>query len=193
MSQCKHDAAERERADANALTLGDFGERVVWVQRALERFRRGRYPELLPLKADGFFDCQTRTAVEQYQSLTGLPATGVVDSECLESLRKDMKNLPQTSGEEMPPMGRTMKRPGVDDWPGCTLHPGCRGAEVVLLQQRLRTAAGQYVQLEPPPVCGLYETRTEHAVRWVQRQFGLREDGAVDRETWILIAGISGS
>ena len=90
-----------------------------------------------------------------------------------------------------PAGAQAARGPGVDDWPRCTLHPGCRGAAVELLQQRLGRIAEQDAELKGPPVDGCYEETTEQAVRRLQKKFGLREDGAADRETWLLAARLA--
>ena len=161
-----------------------FETEVLWVQQALEKLRCGRYPELLPMEPDGHFDRRTHTAVEQYQSLAGLPADGIVDAACHAALSRDLWMLERNGAQ-------AARGPGVDDWPRCTLHPGCRGAAVELLQQRLGRIAEQDAELKGPPVDGCYEETTEQAVRRLQKKFGLREDGAADRETWLLAARLA--
>ena len=170
--------------EKKSLDLGAFGAEVVWVQQALEKLRRGRYPELLALEPDGCFDCRTRTAVEQYQSLAGLPANGAVDAVCCAAISRDLRLLEHNGAQGA-------RLPGADDWPQCTLHPGCRGAEVKLLQRRLCRIAEQVPELTRPPVDGCYEEATERAVRQLQHKFGLREDGAADREVWLLTAQLA--
>ncbi len=39
------------------------------------------HPEIKPVEAGGMFDSDTRAAVIAFQSLYGLPVTGVVDEE----------------------------------------------------------------------------------------------------------------
>ena len=170
--------------EGNLLSLGAVGKEVFWVQQALEKLRCGRYPELLPLEPDGHFDRRTHTAIEQYQSLAGLPADGIVDAACHAALSRDLWMLERNGAQ-------AARGPGVDDWPRCTLHPGCRGAAVELLQQRLGRIAEQDAELKGPPVDGCYEETTEQAVRRLQKKFGLREDGAADRETWLLAARLA--
>ena len=183
-------SADRAEEMARPLRLGTAGKEVRWVQRALERLRRGRYPELLALCPDGYFDCRTETAVEQYQSLAGLKADGVVGPVCRRALERDLRVLGRNSAEKEgtpAPAGGTVGA----DWPGGTLHPGCRGPAVMLLQQRLRRAARRDPALECPPCSGLYDPDTERAVRGFQHRAGLREDGAADEKTWSLLAQIA--
>ncbi len=75
------------------LALGARGARVAVLQRALERLRLGRYPELLALRPDGVFGHATATAVQQYQSLAGLPADGTVGPACWASITADCARL----------------------------------------------------------------------------------------------------
>lgn len=88
----EHWDALRPAADA-PLARGARGASVAALQRALERLRRGRYPELLALRPDGIFGHRTATAVQQYQSLAGRPASGVVGPGCWDALGADCAGL----------------------------------------------------------------------------------------------------
>lgn len=77
----------------DTLALGACGEAVAVLQRSLERLRRGRYPELLALAADGVYGHATATAVQQYQSLAGLPVDGVAGPRCQASIAADCERL----------------------------------------------------------------------------------------------------
>lgn len=188
MSKFTRTAGETaENPFGEPLQIGSAGKEVLWVQQVLERLRRGRYPELLALQPDGYYDCRTATAIEQYQSLAGLDPDGMVGQVCWNALARDLEILSRSSGEKARPLkGResadTTSR--IDDWPGGTLHPGCRGAAVELLQKRLRLAAQRDPELKVPPCNGQYDPDTEQAVREFQHRIGLREDGAADEKTW---------
>ena len=160
-------SADRAEEMARPLRLGSAGKEVRWVQRALERLRRGRYPELLALCPDG-----------------------VVGPVCRRALERDLRVLGRNSAEKEGTPAPAGGAVGAD-WPGGTLHPGCRGAAVTLLQQRLRRAARRDPALECPPCSGLYDPDTERAVRGFQHRAGLREDGAADEKTWSLLAQIA--
>lgn len=60
------------------LTIGSSGEKVKMLQEQLSRIAQN-YPSLPRLTPDGIYGQNTANAVRQFQSIFGLPATGIVD------------------------------------------------------------------------------------------------------------------
>lgn len=60
------------------LTVGSTGEKVMQMQEQLARISRS-YPAIPTITPDGIYGSATRAAVEKFQSIFGLPVTGVVD------------------------------------------------------------------------------------------------------------------
>lgn len=60
------------------LTVGSSGNKVRQMQEQLNRIARA-YPSLPTIRVDGQFGQQTKEAVEQFQSIFGLPVSGIVD------------------------------------------------------------------------------------------------------------------
>lgn len=60
------------------LELGSSGTKVRTIQEQLNRIARN-YPALPSITADGVFGPATKRAVEQFQSVFGLPVSGIVD------------------------------------------------------------------------------------------------------------------
>ncbi len=60
------------------LSIGSTGSKVRQMQEQLERISRA-YPAIPRIVADGVYGKNTQTAVESFQSVFGLPVTGVVD------------------------------------------------------------------------------------------------------------------
>ena len=60
------------------LTIGASGQKVRQLQEQLNRIARA-YPSLPTISADGIYGEATANAVRQFQSVFGLPETGVVD------------------------------------------------------------------------------------------------------------------
>ena len=60
------------------LGLGATGDKVRQMQQQLARISKS-YPAIPTVSADGVFGPSTREAVEVFQSVFGLPVTGVVD------------------------------------------------------------------------------------------------------------------
>lgn len=80
-----------------------------------------------------------------------------------------------------------------ETYPGEVLRLGSIGDSVYLIQTRLNRIARNYPNIPRiPNTDGVFEARTEDAVRAFQRQFGLTPDGAVGRATWYAIERIYG-
>lgn len=60
------------------LSLGSSGSKVRQMQQQLNRIHQN-YPAIPTVTADGIFGPSTRDAVRKFQSVFGLPATGIVD------------------------------------------------------------------------------------------------------------------
>lgn len=60
------------------LTIGSRGDKVRQMQSQLARISRA-YPAIPTISADGIYGPATAEAVEEFQSIFGLPVTGVVD------------------------------------------------------------------------------------------------------------------
>ncbi len=60
------------------LSLGSTGDKVRQMQEQLARISKS-YPAIPTIRADGVYGTDTREAVEVFQSVFGLPVTGVVD------------------------------------------------------------------------------------------------------------------
>lgn len=60
------------------LSVGSSGSKVRQMQQQLNRIHQN-YPAIPTVTADGIFGPSTKAAVQKFQSVFGLPATGVVD------------------------------------------------------------------------------------------------------------------
>lgn len=60
------------------LEVGSTGDKVRMLQEQLNRIARN-YPALPTIAVDGIYGSATRAAVEKFQSIFGLPVTGIVD------------------------------------------------------------------------------------------------------------------
>ena len=60
------------------LTIGSTGDKVRQIQEQLARISRS-YPAIPSITQDGTYGSATRAAVEKFQSVFGLPVTGVID------------------------------------------------------------------------------------------------------------------
>lgn len=62
----------------NNLTIGSSGAKVRQMQDQLNRIAKD-YPSIPAIAADGIYGQQTQNSVRKFQSVFGLPQTGVVD------------------------------------------------------------------------------------------------------------------
>ncbi len=70
-------------------------------------------------------------------------------------------------------------------YPGTPLRRGDRGAAVVQLQTMLNQVSRDFPAIPRiPEIDGVFDARTEEAVRTFQEVFGLAADGVVGRATW---------
>ena len=60
------------------LSIGSTGDKVRMIQEQLNRIAQN-YPSLPRLTPDGIYGTNTANAVRRFQSIFGLPATGIVD------------------------------------------------------------------------------------------------------------------
>ena len=153
--------------------------------RNLQRYLRQLSYDEESIKAppiDGVFASDTRDALRSFQSLKGLPVTGVADQETWELLyalyRASLaRNSPPRTVAIFP---RTPEN--------YELRVGSEGAVVMLLQYMLSELTRDYSDLGDLTPSGVYDTPTENAVTTFQSHNVLRKNGKVDRETWNQIA-----
>lgn len=60
------------------LEVGSSGEAVLQIQEQINRISKN-YPAINAIKADGIYGSNTKTAVETFQKIFGLPVTGIVN------------------------------------------------------------------------------------------------------------------
>ena len=60
------------------LEVGSTGDKVRMLQEQLNRIARN-YPALPTIAVDGIYGSATKAAVEKFQSIFGLPVTGILD------------------------------------------------------------------------------------------------------------------
>ena len=115
----------------------------------------------------GNYDDHTATAIRKFQELAGLEQTGVATADLQELLYSDQapRNATQESTTSRYPSGLEMEE----------LAQGSSGDPVKYLQTRLKALG--YFEGE---VDGEYGNRTEEAVKDLQQNIGVEEDGVAD-------------
>ncbi|MDD4146207.1 MAG: peptidoglycan-binding protein, partial [Clostridia bacterium] len=127
-----------------------------------------------PGVVDGVFGARTEAAVRLIQTRRGLPVTGIVDVQTWETLGVSCGVTPPP-GPPVPPVPPVPPQ----EYFCPVLRLGDRGPAVRFLQTLLRDK-GFYTG----PIDGVFDVRTQRAVRQFQRQQGLAVTGVVRNLTW---------
>ncbi len=77
-----------------------------------------------------------------------------------------------------------------ESWPGRALKLGDRGSEVRVIQRQLTRIAKDYPFMGQPGTDGIFGEKTRQTVIAFQKEFRLRADGIVGRNTWYKISYI---
>lgn len=143
-------------------------------------------PQLPVPRVDGIFDQDTRDAVMAFQRAYDLDPTGVVNRETWNRLVAAYADTIAA----VPPEQASISR---EIFPGRVLTLGMTGDDVEDLQHFLSLAAQKHDFVPPVSVTGTFDDATEQAVRAVQRQAGLEDNGAAGALTWARIVELANS
>ena len=141
----------------------------------------GEYYDALPrwsaAQLDGIFGPQTRSAVEAYQRMLGLPVTGAVDRATWNALVSTYRSVLLVQPEQEW-LGLFVGLPEV------FLVTGMRGDAVRRAQELISIIARGYPEVPAVTVDGIFGSATESAVSVIQTLLGLPATGAVGPLTW---------
>ncbi|KAF3888973.1 MULTISPECIES: peptidoglycan-binding domain-containing protein [Nostocales] len=143
------------------LQFGAFGQIVKEMQKALnQRLVQLDTVSACPMSVPttGYFDRQTQNAVKYLQCLAFLTVDGIVGEETWNYLYKGSDSLPK-------------------------LSIGSHGSVVQALQEALK-AGGYY----SGTVDGVFEAKTENAVRAFQAEHYLVSNGIIESRTWRMLS-----
>lgn len=163
------------QAMASVLRQGTKGSEVVQLQQQLQQlgYFNGR--------ATGNFGPLTKAAVVRFQQARGLKSDGIAGQNTLDALYNQTSTTPASSlnspseQKEQFPVVSASRRP--------TLKIGARGTEVRALQQLLVN-----INLYDGTINGVFDSKTNAAVKEFQRSSGLLVDGVVGKKTWSALA-----
>ncbi|MDD3165107.1 MAG: peptidoglycan-binding protein, partial [Oscillospiraceae bacterium] len=127
-----------------------------------------------------FFDVNMETAVKNFQRIFNLTPDGIVGKATwykIKSIFNGIKGLAELQSEGLT-QGETARVYAK------ALQPGDEGVQVKLIQYYLSVLAFFDENLPMPSGTGVYDAKTENAVREFQAQQGLAVDGIVGRQTW---------
>ena len=137
----------------------------------------GYFDPALPLLPLGdAYDEQTANAVRAVQRQNGLPETGIIDRSTWNAILRSYSairfSLPEAfSYSDFVYPGRILS-PGISDW------------DVRVLQQMLSVITAANPNLPRVTVTGTYDEATENAIRQIQAQYGLPQNGQTGPLTW---------
>ncbi|MGM9647904.1 MAG: peptidoglycan-binding protein [Eubacteriales bacterium] len=165
------------------LALGSSGNEVRDLQVRLNRISTNypAIPKIYPV--DGIFGKETEDAVRTFQSIFGLTVDGIVGRATwyrILFLYNGIKRLNELTSE-----GITAEE--VERQFGENIGPGSPPDYVRTVQYYLALVGYFNQQIDSPPINGIYDERTETAVRAFQTAYGLPVTGIVDLATWEML------
>jgi peptidoglycan hydrolase-like protein with peptidoglycan-binding domain len=156
------------------------GDEGVWVKR-LDYYLKvvsAYYREMETLSAnDEFFGEETENVLKSFQSIYGLPATGVADETTWNELYRAYKGIADNVPLEYTGQNAPL-------YPGTYLTQGITSDYVALIQQYLSYLSDTYPEIPKIPVTGYYGPQTEAAVTAFQKMAGLPVTGDIGVATW---------
>ncbi|MBE6638446.1 MAG: peptidoglycan-binding protein [Ruminococcaceae bacterium] len=151
------------------------------IQQYLRMLAKDGYqiPLVIP---DGIYGEETRTAVQVFQGLLGLPITGRVDYTTWQALRAAYDEVQRNNALSSPiyPFEETLLQGRVTEGDAMPL--------IYIIQIILRTIGVAYQNLEQQELSGVFDENTIRNVRDFQRVNGIAATGEVDKKTWNRLA-----
>ena len=162
------------------LAEGAEGRNVSYIQYLLQYI--GYFYDTVqgPLAVDGYFDANTKEAVESWQREFEQPVTGRVDEFTWNAMTATFLSL-AAGGSEQIALAST------PEYPGYVMGLGSAGGAVLQLQQAMNGIAIRYCVADFVPENGIFDNDTQQAVLSFQEGLGLPATGVVDEETWVKI------
>lgn len=166
------------------ISYGNTGTKVRVLQYMLSIFAEFNN-EIPPLVQDGIFGSATRSAVEAFQSIYGLPVTGIVDEDTWNMMYRVLKNTYDIVIFDSTDLGIQ-----VEPYPGYVLQLGSTGDDVRTLQEYINKISTVNSRIEPVTVTGVYGRATRNSVLELQEESGLIRTGNVNEPTWDAIVNL---
>ncbi|MCD7730695.1 MAG: peptidoglycan-binding protein [Oscillospiraceae bacterium] len=162
------------------LEIGETGEIVRTFQYFLAVVG-AYYNAVLPAEITGVYDEQTVNAVESFQRLFGIPATGSADIPTWRDLYGAYVGIVQNVPINIESENAVL-------FPGGILTEGITSEYVRVLQEYLNYLHGTYPEIPEINPTGYFGPVTRNAVLAFQRLFGLNPTGNVTADTWNMIS-----
>ena len=130
---------------------------------------------------DGIYDNGTREAVKDFQKKYGIEPTGIVDSATW-ALLHTVWELKQES-ESLARAVYILPR-----FEGYEILPYARDNVLYIIQHMLEVISTDYEELEGIELNGVYDTKTQNAIKIFQRKNLLDDTGIIDATTFNRLA-----
>ncbi len=134
-------------------------------------------PNIPLLEVDSVYDKNTKQMVMAFQNEYGLDATGIVDTKTWNKIKEVylmiLSDLPKEVLEYKDYI-----------YPGRFLSLGMMGTDITSLQRMLNTLAQKEKKNQEIAVTGCYDTNTEMAIKKIQEQLGLEQNGVTGPLEW---------
>ena len=165
-----------------AMYSGSQGYDVFLVQQRLSNFN---YLNLNTVTL-GLYDAGTKAAVAKFQQDKGLEPTGNFTDNVRRYLwtsevEAEDQAIVADENSKLDPYDQLF-----DPYLGDTLRQGSAGDQVANAQMKLKAAG--YLQGNAD---GVFGPKTTAAVKRLQKDYGLKEDGVIGQSTWAIIRGLS--
>ena len=165
-------SAQRPPFPGTNIGVGSTGTNVRLIQQAINKIAPNYPGRLWILSEDGIFGNMSRDAIFAFQSIFGLPITGVVNQATWDRLMQEAYSGPSPG-------------PQVPTFPGSNIGVGSTGANVRLIQQAINAIAPNYPgRLWILSEDGVFSNMTRDAIFAFQSIFGLPVTGVVGQATW---------
>lgn len=144
--------------------------------RELQTFLHGlshtrNMPHVIP---DGYYGPNTAAAVQQFQQQNHVTPTGKTDTTTWNALANAFQ-----SEVQIPTILFSVFPTGINEH-----TPNSKGTAIYILQAILQALKQQFVNLPPVDNNGIYDEKTEQAVKEFQKCTKLEANGKLDRNTW---------
>ncbi len=152
-----------------------YGDDVRWLQTYLNAISEF-YKEIPKIKVDGMFKKKTKSAVMEFQKKFGLNVDGKIGVNDWKKLISVYNSL--DGGQNI------NKSDILYDYPGFDLELGDRDGYVTVFQKYINVLAKNNYLSNQIIENGVFDKRTEKAIKELQEKFGLKVTGIVDKLTW---------
>lgn len=163
----------------NELKIGDQNQNVRSLQYYLSVIS-AYYIRVSPVSITGYFGEQTENSVKSFQTLFGLPSTGIVDEQTWNEIYRAYAGIVESEPFETEDV--------VPLYPGTILREGANNEYVKLLQEYLTFINKTYSDIPAVNNTGYFGPLTKAAVIAFQKRSGLAQNGYVGAATWNAIA-----